>query len=297
MKKFYVLFFCFLLDFSMSNAHEIRESCDVCALDEIEEVVEELKSTYASIVKEQEKSFSIRLSMQAQGPYAIENYKYLKFRNNCTGEIITPNFKYEDGRIEISAAHLINISEAASFNYILEIPEKAPFEELCFSKKNSDGLVDLVDHKNDVLQAIRFSVIDMPDRFDAPIKVTILGSRYAPKDIKTEPLQKIDGFKLCNYSGALHDEILIIQASENYPYADIAEDRLPSYVCADDEPKALAYLKYLRICEYIRLSRLKYPSFNFNNKPNQTIILNVFREYGWINASDFLYIKEQLGWD
>lgn len=297
MKKFYVLFFCFLLDFSMSNAHEIKESCDECLLDEMEEVVEQIKSEYASIVKEQEKNISIRLSMQAQGPYAIENYKYLKFRNNYTGEIITPNFKYEDGRIEISAAHLINISEVASFNYILEIPGKVPFEELCFSKKISNGLLNIIDHKNDVLQAIRFSVIDMPDRFNAPIKVTILGARYAPKDIKTAPLQKIDGFKLNKYTGPLHDEILIIQASEIYPYADIAEDRSPGYVCTDDEPKALASLKYLRICEYIRLARLKYASFDFNNKANQIIILNVFREYGWINASDFSYIKEQLGWD
>jgi hypothetical protein len=95
----------------------------------------------------------------------------------------------------------------------------------------------------------------------------------------------------------LHDEILIIQASETYPYADIVDDRLPDYVCSDDEPKALANLKYLRICEYIRLVRLKYSTFDFNNKAYQTILLNVFREYGWINAIDFSYIKEQLGWD
>ncbi|MDP3532742.1 MAG: hypothetical protein Q8S31_05590 [Alphaproteobacteria bacterium] len=300
MKKFYVLFLSFFLNFSLSNAHEINESCcecDECALDDIEEVVEQIKSKYTSIVKEQEKSIPIRLSMQAQGPYAVENYKYLKFKNNHTGEIITPSFIYVDGRIEISAAHLTNISESVSFNYILEIPGKQTFEELCFSKKIPNGLFGITDANTDMLQAIRFSVIDMPDRFDAPIKVTILGSRYAPKDIKTEPLHKIDGFKLHKYTGALHDEILIIQASETYPYADIVDDRLPDYVCSDDEPKALANLKYLRICEYIRLVRLKYSTFGFNNKAYQTILLNVFREYGWINASDFSYIKEQLGWD
>lgn len=302
MKKCCFLFFYFLLDLSISNAHEIKEDCCECAeeaaLDALEDAVSQIKAEYSSILQEQEENISIRLSMQAQGPHAIENYKYLKFRNNLTGEIITPDFDYINGRINITDTHLISASQKVSFNYILEIPGKESFEELCFSLAHPTGLFSAVNSKANILQSIRFSVIDMPDRSNAPIKVTIFGFKYASKDVKTLPFKQIDGFKLSDYTGALYDEILIIEATENYPYSSLVDTRPLHYIHADDNAsQSVDDLKFLRICEYIRLARSKYLEFNFNNKVNQTILLNVFREYGWINASDFGFIKEQLGWD